>query len=111
MLLAMAAGGVVYSVYMGYLKTQDVDPSFGVLSLDSSICTQDELTVYVRNLGKTGVLFDRIYIDGIPFESGSYLEVNGPGTSDDKIAYGELGIIHVTFLGGFVSGKIVISKY
>ena len=105
MSLAVAAGGIIYSVYMGYLKTQEVELGFGVLSLDSSVCTQEELTIYVRNLGKTGVMLDRIYVDGVPIDSVDYLEVNGPGSSDDKIEYGELAVIHVTPPGGFIPGK------
>jgi hypothetical protein len=52
MLLAVAAGSVLYTYVMGTLGSNlDSDLPTGKITMDSATLTTDLLTVYVRNVG------------------------------------------------------------
>lgn len=67
MLLAVAAGVVVYSYTMGWVggATKGEGGQYGELSLDSATAdaTDDTITAYVRNIGGKSVTTHKAYID------------------------------------------------
>ncbi len=69
MVLAVAAGVVIYAYVMGYLGTMGNPTSLGSISLDSASLTQANgvltLNAYVRNIGHASFTIDSVYIDGI----------------------------------------------
>jgi len=76
MVLAVAAGAIIYAYTMGYLGGLGTTKTPGTLSLDSATATVKEnatgtkkydviITAYVRNIGKGTVTLDRGYVDGV----------------------------------------------
>ena len=74
MVLAVAAGAIIYAYTMGYLGGLGSSTTPGTLSLDSAKATystisDDEtkynvtITAYVRNIGKGNVTLDKAYVD------------------------------------------------
>lgn len=68
MVLAVAAGAIIYAYTMGYLGGLGSSTTPGTLSLDSAIAydgaNNDNITAYVRNIGKGSVVIEVAYIDG-----------------------------------------------
>jgi len=66
MVLAVAAGAVIYAYTMGYLGGLGGSRTPGALSLDSAKAnaTSDIITAYVRNIGKGSVTIEVAYVDG-----------------------------------------------
>jgi len=63
--LAVAAGIVIYSYVMGYLGGLGGGGSTpGSLALDTSSCNTTYVVAYVRNSGKGDVTLDKAYVDG-----------------------------------------------
>ncbi len=85
MVLAVSAGVVIYAYTMGYMGGFGGTDTLGAMSVDeSSLTSAGTLSVYVRNIGKTAIAFDKIYFEGteidatdtsvtIVYESGSAL--------------------------------------
>ncbi len=68
MLLAVAAGAVVYAYVMGWIGgVQQNTPNQGILQIDSATAdvSSNKITVYVRNVGSTDLILSSFYIDGI----------------------------------------------
>ena len=66
MLLAVAAGVVVYAYVMGWIGgTTGEAGQYGELSLDTATAnsTSDVITAYVRNIGGTSATPDRAYVN------------------------------------------------
>ena len=99
MLLAVAAGVVVYSYVMGWLggATQNPGGQKGELQFDSIYATASDnvIKIYVRNIGgKDLTLSDSIYVQGTKFTNATtlttsltvgslaYLQVDTTGTID-----------------------------
>ncbi len=65
MVLAVAAGAIIYAYTMGYLGGLGSSKTPGTLSLDSAKgYTNDTIIAYVRNIGKGSVKIDSVYVDG-----------------------------------------------
>jgi hypothetical protein len=68
MLLAVAAGVVVYGYVMGWIgNAQQSSSNTGVLQIDSitaSVSTS-KIQLYVRNIGSTDLVLDKIYVAGV----------------------------------------------
>ena len=66
MVLAVAAGAIIYAYTMGYLGGLGSTKTPGTLSLDSATAdaSTDDITAYVRNIGKGSVTIDVAYVDG-----------------------------------------------
>jgi len=72
MVLAVAAGAIIYAYTMGYLGGLGGTTTPGTLSLDSATATSTPvggkynvtITAYVRNIGKGSVTLDKAYVDG-----------------------------------------------
>jgi len=70
MVLAVAAGAIIYAYTMGYLGGLGTTKTPGTLSLDSAIAydgDEDNITAYVRNIGKRTVILEVAYVDGEKF--------------------------------------------
>lgn len=67
MVLAVAAGIVIYAYVMGYLGGFGGTNSLGSLSIDSASVSGTTVTAYVRNTGKVGVTVEFAYVtlDGV----------------------------------------------
>ena len=106
MLLAVAAGVVVYSYTMGWLggATTTAGGTQGRLQFDSlhATASDDVIKIYVRNVGGKDVLLEAIYVDGTKFDNATaittlsgtlsvkelgYLEVDTTGTTDILVGY------------------------
>lgn len=107
--LAISSGTVIYAYTMGYLGILGGDGSgkgFSRMSLDSSALTDEGLKAYVRNVGSGTIKLDKAYVDSTPVQGSGYtFEVNDPGSEDDEIAEGEIGIVTLNIPGGFEAGK------
>jgi len=68
MVLAVAAGAIIYAYTMGYLGGLGSSKTPGTLSLDSAKAENNsgklKITAYVRNIGKGSVTIDKAYVDG-----------------------------------------------
>jgi hypothetical protein len=109
MVLAVSAGTVIYSYTMGYLGNLggvEGSQTFGRMSLDSAVYTDEGLTAYIRNLGGGTIILDKAYVDSTPVEGvGCSFEVNDPGTDDDAIAAGDTGKVTIQIPAGFEAGR------
>jgi hypothetical protein len=69
MVLAVAAGVVIYAYTMGYLGSMGSPSSLGSISMDSAALTTSNgvmtLNAYVRNIGKATFTIDSVYVNGI----------------------------------------------
>jgi hypothetical protein len=65
MALAVAAGVVIYSYTMGYLGGLGGGSTIGTMSLDTVVAnaTTNTITAYVRNIGRSSIDFDTVYVD------------------------------------------------
>lgn len=61
MVLAVAAGVVIYAYTMGYLGGFGSPTQMGAISIDSATATITSVDVYVRNIGKTTVKVSTLY--------------------------------------------------
>jgi hypothetical protein len=98
MLLAVAAGVVVYAYVMGWIGGQtQVNQRTGKMSFDSIYANASTIRMYVRNVGGGDLLVAKIYVDGVekanttainatgyllPVQSSVYLEVSNSMTTD-----------------------------
>ncbi|NLD66895.1 MAG: hypothetical protein GX648_10040, partial [Crenarchaeota archaeon] len=74
MLIAVAAGVVVYAYVMGWIGgVQTNPPGQGIITIDS--VSNDLETVYVRNAGTIPVTLSAVYIDGIQVLDDTYIDV------------------------------------
>jgi hypothetical protein len=119
MVLAVAAGVVIYAYTMGYLGGFGGPQTMGAIAIDTwslDVTTPDPLdvedipvglTVYIRNIGKTSFNASTVYINGIRIaESAPYVEdrhnaLSGwafnRNTDGDQIPIkeGEIGILTI----------------
>ena len=92
-LLAVAAGVVIYAYTMGYLGGLGGTSRQGAVSLDSASLngTTHVMTAYVRNIGKGAVDFDNVYVDGVLVPDGNVT------ATPDPVPEGEVSEVTVTF--------------
>jgi archaellum component FlaG (FlaF/FlaG flagellin family) len=65
MALPVSAGVVIYAYTMGYLGGFGGTEQLGAMSVDeASIDSTSGLTAYIRNIGKTTIEFDTVYVEG-----------------------------------------------
>ena len=77
MLLAVAAGVVVYAYVMGWIGGAQQSPTqTGIIQFDSvtADATNDVVHIYVRNVGANTVVLDKVYV------AGTSVTANGTGT-------------------------------
>jgi FlaG/FlaF family flagellin (archaellin) len=102
MVLAVSAGVVIYAYTMGYLGGFGNPQAMGALSLDSAkVSEADGLTVYVRNIGHTSIVFDSLYVDGVRHQVAD-LTITYP---DDGEALGENAVAEILFDGSFTEAQ------
>ena len=91
MLLAVAAGVVVYSYVMGWIGGATTTPggTQGKLQYDSiyADATADEIYVYVRNVGGKDLLLSKIYVDGTDTANETAIGVAGVSLTVQSVAY------------------------
>jgi hypothetical protein len=94
MVLAVAAGVVIYAYTMGYLGGFSTPTTMGALSIDTYTLDPTvtgantvALTAYIRNIGHSSFTANTVYVDGIlvptsewAFNSGNALPENGVGS-------------------------------
>ena len=74
MVLAVAAGVVIYAYTMGYLGGFGSPTTMGGISVDTWLLTPGTpgtLTAYVRNIGKTTFQLDQVYVNGVKIATGA----------------------------------------
>lgn len=104
MLLAVAAGVVVYAYVMGWLggATQNPGGTKGQLQFDSlhATASDDVIKIYARNVGGKDVLLEAIYVDGTKFDNATAIT-----TLSGTLSVKELGYLQVD-----TTGTITISE-
>jgi adenine deaminase len=101
MVLAVAAGVVIYAYTMGYLGSFGTPAQMGAISVDTyGLKTTGEvtsgqvaLTVYIRNIGKSSFQLNTVYIGGKLLTSG-YNMVYDP-TTDTSLKEGKVGTLTI----------------
>ena len=90
MLLAVAAGVVVYAYVMGWIggATTTGGGTKGELQFDSLHANTTHITIYVRNVGGKDLTLDKIYVEG-----------------ENKTVTGTMGSLSVNT----ASGKLVVA--
>ncbi len=98
MVLAVAAGAIIYAYTMGYLGGLGSSKTPGTLSLDSAKAENNggklKITAYVRNIGKGSVTIDVAYVDGEQVD-----------LTDVTIDEGSVGTITITTNITYEAGK------
>jgi len=90
MLLAVAAGVVVYAYVMGWIGgVQQNSTSTGVLSIDSMTgnVTSSQIKLYVRNSGGVDLVLDKVYISGTAVANYTALTTTTAKLSVQSTAY------------------------
>jgi hypothetical protein len=78
MVLAVAAGVVIYAYTMGYLGGFGSPQTMGAISIDTAtmVYTPTEgrtiVTAYIRNIGKTSFTAQNVYADGVQLVSNQW---------------------------------------
>jgi hypothetical protein len=105
MLLAVAAGSILYTYVMGTLGSNlDSDLPTGKITMDSATLTTDLLTVYVRNVGNKAFELSSIYVDDALISTGYTIEVDGGDPSTNLIDPDALGVVTADNAGAWTSG-------
>lgn len=77
MLLAVAAGVVVYAYVMGWIGSAQQNPtSTGKIQFDSIVAnagTPGSVGMYVRNIGGTDLVLDKMYVNGVAYSNATTL--------------------------------------
>ena len=111
MVLAVAAGAIIYAYTMGYLGGLGSAKTPGTLSLDSATAdaSNNKITAYVRNIGKGTVIIEVAYVDGEQFkdlDGDSTKDSDGDGNKDiDVVTIGEGDVGEVIISTDLTSGK------
>ena len=90
MLLAVAAGVVVYTYTMGWIGgTTQSGGTQGMLKFDSlyASATADEIYIYVRNVGGKDLMLSKIYVDGTDTANETAIADAGVTLTVQSVAY------------------------
>jgi flagellin-like protein len=94
MLLAVAAGVVVYAYVMGWLggATKTGGGTQGKLQFESiyADATDDKIKIYVRNVGGKDLLLSKIYVDGSEKANATAISDAGVSLTVQSVAYLEV---------------------
>jgi hypothetical protein len=96
MVLAVSAGVVIYAYTMGYMGGFGGTDTLGAMSLDEgemTDATTDEISAYVRNIGKTSLILDTVYVDGVECVIYSIDSVLVSSTVNPPIKEGDVGLV------------------
>ena len=98
MVLAVAAGVVIYAYTMGYLGGFGSPQNLGAISIDTygwypATGTPTGCDVYIRNIGKTTFVLQTAYIDGA---ASATTIVTTSGSETLKIGEGEVDSVRLT---------------
>ena len=109
MVLAVAAGVVIYAYTMGYLGGLGGPQTMGAMSIDTSSLDSatGTMTAYIRNIGHTTIIFDKLYLNNedvtvdMFVDEQAYNDKTGFQNSPLK----EGGVAKITVEGNFESTK------
>jgi hypothetical protein len=93
MVLAVAAGVVIYAYVMGYLGSFGGPQTMGSISLDTSQLNPSPaagsfaLTAYIRNIGHTQFIIDSVYLNGVKVQARDPQAMPVIGTPPTKMGY------------------------
>ncbi len=90
MLLAVAAGVVVYAYVMGWIGGATSNPKqAGHLTIDSAYAnaTSGAMKIYVRNVGGSNLLLSKIYVDGNDVANASAIQDAGVSLPVQGVAF------------------------
>jgi len=96
MVLAVSAGVVIYAYTMGYLGGFGGTEQLGAMSVDTYSGydnTPDNITAYVRNIGKTSINITTAYVDGV---AAAYIGNDDNSSVADIIEEGDVAAIVIT---------------
>ena len=99
MLLAVAAGVVVYGYVMGWLggATTTTGGTQGKLQFDSVYANTTLLRIYVRNTGGKDLLLSKIYVDGVQKANATAIADAGVSITVQSVKY--LQVSHTMVAG------------
>lgn len=106
MLLAVAAGVVVYAYVMGWIggATTTGGGTKGELQFDSLHANTTHITIYVRNVGGKDLLLSKIYVDGTEKANETAIADAGVSITVQSVAY--LNVTHTMTTGYFYEVKV-----
>jgi hypothetical protein len=89
MLLAVAAGVVVYGYVMGWLggATTTTGGTQGKLQIDSMHANTTLIRIYVRNTGGKDLLLSKIYVDGVQKANATAIADAGVSITVQSVKY------------------------
>ena len=90
MLLAVAAGVVVYAYVMGWIGGSTANPKqTGLLTTDSiyANATSGTIKIYIRNVGGTNLLLSKIYVDGNDVANATAIPTAGVSLPVQDVAF------------------------
>jgi hypothetical protein len=93
MLLAVAAGVVVYAYVMGWIGgAQQSSTNTGIIQIDSITASVDDqqIKVYVRNAGGSDLVLDKIYVAGTAVENATAFTTSSKSLDVQQTAYLQL---------------------
>ncbi|MCX8151242.1 MAG: hypothetical protein N3D85_07055 [Candidatus Bathyarchaeota archaeon] len=98
MLLAVAAGVVVYAYVMGWIGGAQPSPvQTGRVQFDSITAVKSgsntTITMYVRNIGSTDLTFSAGYLDGV---TKTVVYVNGTSVTDTVLPAQAVATVYIT---------------
>lgn len=100
MVLAVAAGIVIYAYVMGYLGGFGGTSNLGALSLDSVSSSTTQITAFVRNIGKTSVTVSTAYVNGVQVTSANLVAGGGGSLTISQNGVQEIDIKGQTLTAG-----------
>ena len=100
MLLAVAAGVVVYAYVMGWLggATQTPGGTKGAAQFDSLYAKDhgtDHITVWVRNIGQKELTLGMIYVDGTAYTNETSTGSTNPYFDDSEVAVPITDVVYI----------------
>jgi len=94
--IATIGGGLLYLNLFGELETNPPITSVNKISIDSHLCNNETIKIYLRNLGDT-ISIENVYLDdALYYEDGYTLIINSIGKGDNYAVSGEVTEITLT---------------
>jgi FlaG/FlaF family flagellin (archaellin) len=91
MLLAVAAGVVVYAYVMGWIGGATQNPTrTGKLQIDSMAANTSAIRIYIRNVGGVDVVLNKTYVEGTFVANNSAITDSTGALPVQAVAYIEL---------------------
>jgi hypothetical protein len=100
--VTIAGGVIIYSYYAGVFGDISSAEESVILSVDSALCNDEVMVIYLRNNGAGDGVLERVYIDGEPFDEDKCTLIIGDLGTENVIHAGKVTPIIVYPNTGFL---------